>query len=266
MLGLDPDRPIVGRVGRDADLKWRNVLVDMMPPLLQLVPEVQVLFVGATPAKIERLHRLGVLDSCVLHEPTLDPDRLAAFYAACDVFVSASEIGESQGLALGEAMALEAPVVTCSTPWADNAQVQFVEHGRTGWFASHPRSFAEAVADLLLDAERRAAFGAAAREDVESTLSAGPLTAQLARLYRALIETGEPPESWSPSAEDVEAFAADYPRRAAAEFRPLTARERAEVMAERVRERLARTTGAIKARGPGAVVDKLAGMGRVVRR
>ena len=258
-LGLDPDRPVVGRVGRDADLKWRDLLVDMVPHLLERVPEAQVLFVGATPAKRARLERVGVLDHCLLVEPTPDPSTLAGFYSACDVFVSAAEIGESQGLGLGEALALEVPVVTCSTPWADNAQVEFVEHGRSGWFASHPRSFAEAVADLLRDDERRRAFGAAGRADVERVLSPPPLVRQLERLYLALL-AGEAPRDWDPSPEQVAGFEADYPRRAAAEFRPLRPRERAEVRAMRARERLRTARAALQERGGAAVRERAGGV------
>src|SRR5215211_7785483 len=247
-LGLDPDRPVVGRVGRDADLKWRDLLVDMVPHLLELVPDVQILFVGATDAKRERLDRLGVRDRCMLAEPTLDPRTLATYYAACDVFVSAAEIGESQGLALSEALALEIPVVTCSTPWADNAQVEFVEHGRSGWLASHPRPFAEATAELLQDGDRRSAFGAAGRGDVERRLSPGPLTRQLERLYLGLL-AAEDVREWDPSQEQIEDFVSEYPRRAAAEYRPLTPSERIELRATRMRERLRRTRAAVGDRG-----------------
>ncbi len=48
-------------------------------------------------------------------------------------------------------MCLGLPVVTCSTPWVDNAQVEQVDPGETGWLADHPRQFAEAVASLLAD-------------------------------------------------------------------------------------------------------------------
>jgi len=264
-LGLDPDRPVVGRVGRDADLKWRDLLVDMVPELIELVPDVQILFVGATDAKRERLDRLGVRDRCMLAEPTLDPRTLATYYAACDVFVSAAEIGESQGLALSEALALEIPVVTCSTPWADNAQVEFVEHGRSGWLASHPRPFAEATAELLQDGDRRSAFGAAGRGDVERRLSPGPLTRQLERLYLGLL-AAEDVREWDPSQEQIEDFVSEYPRRAAAEYRPLTPSERIELRATRMRERLRRTRAAVGDRGAAVLRDRLQGTVRGVPR
>lgn len=238
MLGLDPARPVVGRVGRAADLKWRTLLIDMAPHLLRLRPDVQLLYVGITPAKRRRLERLGLLEHTSLPDGgSADDDRLALIYAACDVSIGAAAIGESLGLAIAEAMALGIPAVTCSTPWADNAQLELVENGRTGWIANHPRPFAEAVARLLDAPDERARFGAAAAAHVERLLGPAALTRQLERLYESLAAGAGLPRDWSPSPDEVAEFARDYPRRAREEFRPLTARERVEARAERVRER-----------------------------
>ena len=237
VLGLDASRPVVGRIGRADDLKWRNLLVDMIPTLIDRIPGVQFLFVGATPRKRERLSRLGVLDRCKLEPPVLDDDRLATYYAACDVLVNAAEIGESQGLAMAEAMSLGIPVVTCSTPWGDNAQVEFVEHGYTGYVANHARPFGEAVAHLLEDPDLRRRFGETGRAKVDSMLDVQALTRQLERLYEGLLSGEGPPPDWSPSLEEVERFGSEYARRLAREYRPLTRRERVDAYVERRRER-----------------------------
>jgi glycosyltransferase involved in cell wall biosynthesis len=238
-LGLDPGRPVVGRVGRAADAKWRDLLVDMVPELLRLAPEAQVLLVGTTPAKRRRLERLGVLDRCLLIDPTTDEGRLATITAACDVSVGASRIGESLGLANLEAMSLGIPVVTCSTPWADNAQVEFVEHGVTGLIANHPRPFAEAVATLLHDDQLRARLGSAAERLVRERFDLASLTKQLERLCVSLVDQGRVPAEWSPAPEEVEAFSREYERRSALEFRPLARTERFQAELARRRERLA---------------------------
>ena len=241
LLGLDPDRPVVGRTGRPVDIKWRNLLVDMVPHLLREVPDAQLAFVGTTPAKVKRLRRLGVLEQCTLIEPTLEEDRLAAFYAACDVFVSASEIGEAQGLANLEAMSFGVPVVTCSMPWADNAQVEFVEHGRTGLIANHPRSFAEAVAALLVDSRLRERLGAQARSTVARRFDPAVQARQLERLFTSLLSMGKLPAEWTPSPAEVDSFAAEYERRARLQYRPLHWRERVEAESTRLRERVTRS-------------------------
>jgi glycosyltransferase involved in cell wall biosynthesis len=242
LLGLDPDRPVVGRTGRPVDIKWRDLLVDMVPHLLRGMPDAQLAFVGATPAKVKRLRRLGVLERCTLLEPTLDEDRLAAFYAACDVFVSASEIGEAQGLANLEAMSFAVPVVTCSTPWADNAQVEFVEHGRTGLIANHPRPFAEAVAALLVDTRLRQRLGAEARTTVARCFDPAVQARQLERLFTSLLSEGRLPSEWTPNSAEVDSFASEYERRASLQYRPLRWRERIEAQSTRLRERAARST------------------------
>jgi glycosyltransferase involved in cell wall biosynthesis len=247
-LGLDPGRPVVGRIGRADDLKWRNLLVDMLPQLLHLAPDVQLLLVGVTPKKRRRLRRRGVLERCLLHDPVPDERALAALYAACDVLVAGAELGESQGLALAEAMALEIPVVTCSTPWVDNAQIEYVEHGLTGYVANHPQPFAEAVAALLGDPEGRRAFGSRARSKVDGMLDPSRLTRRLEELYQDLLDGHSPPARWNPGPAELEAFEAEYGERARAEFRPLRLRERAEARAARERERLRRVSGLLRPR------------------
>jgi glycosyl transferase family 1 len=164
------------------------------------------------------------------------------------VFVTASELGESQGLAIAEAMSMGLPVVTCSTPWVDNAQVEYVQHGRTGFLASHPRPFAEAVATLLADEALRIRLGSAGRSLVEGSLDPARLTLQLESLYHSLLDGDGLPSDWDPAAEQLEAFERERGRLASAEFRPLSARERFQVRLERERERLRRVAGLMRPR------------------
>ena len=244
-LGLDPERPVVGRLGRQADLKWRDLLIDMIPHLLEAVPDAQVLLVGTTPSKRARLERLGLLDRVTLLDPVSDEQQLAAIYSACDVVVNASTIGESQGLAIAEAMSLGIPVVACSTPWVDNAQVEFIENGHTGWIANHPAEFAEAVSDLLRHAERREQFGARAQEAIERRLDPTMLTRQLERLY--LYHLHETVLScWSPSDDELIAFADGYSCRAGASFRKLSSRERLDAALARAKETVIRRSTAVR--------------------
>lgn len=236
-LGLDPDRPVVGRIGRADDRKWSPIVIDMLPRLARLVPDVQVLLVGVTAAKRRRLGRRELSGRTTICEPTTDERRLATFYAACDVVASASSIGESFGVSIAEAMALGKPVVTTSTPWVDNAQVEVIDPGVTGYLANHRRTFAEAVAELLLDDERRSAFGAAGAAKAQRLWDVAPLTRQLENLYEHLVADGGAPATWTPSPAEYAAFAADYDRRQAQQFRPLTRRESMEARGALVAER-----------------------------
>jgi glycosyltransferase involved in cell wall biosynthesis len=226
LLGLDATRPTVVRVGREDDRKWGDILIAMIPHLLRIVPDVQIVLVGATAHRRAQLRRLNVREELVRYmDSTSEPRRLTALYCAADVFVSASSTGESFGLAIAEAMALGVPVVTNSTPWTDNAQVEVVDNGVNGWVANHPRAFAEAVADLLGDEKRRRAFGTAAAEKVIANWHPSRLTADLERLFEAVTATGMPPPEWTPGIVDQEIFEDEYPRRANAQFRTLSSSE-----------------------------------------
>ena len=236
-LGLDPRRPVVVRLGRPDERKWRDLLAEMVPALVSAVPDVQVVLVGAPPRAVRRLADLGVLDRVRLVPATTDEDVVRTAHAAADVVVSAAAIGESCSVAIAEAMAAARPVVTSSTPWVDNAQIEQVDEGVTGHVADHPAPFAEAVASLLADPERARAFGAAARAKAEAQHDARTLTRQLETLYAALA-TGSQPADWSPSAADVDAFDAEYALRLGRQFRKLTPDEAAEARCARRTEKL----------------------------
>jgi glycosyltransferase involved in cell wall biosynthesis len=236
-LGLDPDRPTVVRVGRDDDRKWGDVVIAMTPHLLKLAPETQIVLVGTTEHRRAQLRRLGVLERVRCLPSSSDPLRVASFFAAADVFASASSIGESFGLAIAEAMSLGVPAVTSSTPWTDNAQVEVIDNGVNGWLANHPQAFAEAVADLLGNEQRRRDFGAAAMEKVRTSWHPTVLTTKLEGLFEAIAATGAPPSDWTPGIDQQAAFEADYSRRVSAQYRRLSARERRESRLAALRER-----------------------------
>ncbi len=237
-LGLDPDRPVVGRVGRDDDTKWRRLLVDMIPELLRLAPETQVMLVGATPDVERRLQRLGVREQVHLVDTTPSEAEVALRFAACDVFITAAEIGESYSVAISEAMGLGLPIVTCSTPWVDNGQIEQVDEGVTGHIADHPRAFAEACAAIVGEPDRAARMGRAAAEKADRLMDAVKLTRQLESLYAGLVTDGRAPEAWWPDGPEVDAFGDEYAARLERSFRPLTGRERRQVRAARRGERL----------------------------
>ena len=212
-LGLDPERPVVGRIGRDDDSKWRRLLIDMLPRLLELAPETQVLIVGATPEKRRRLRRLGLTDRVVFADTTVDEVEVVQRFCACDVFVTAAEIGESYSVALSEAMALGLPIVTCSTPWVDDGQIEQVDNGSTGYVADRPSAFAEACAELVRDPARARAFGEAGAAKAERLMDRVMLTRQLESLYEGLARDGTAPREWIPAPSEVDGFGAEYARR-----------------------------------------------------
>ncbi len=211
--GLD-QALVVGRVGRSADEKLHSVAIDMMRLLRDWLPGVKFLLVGPTPAMRQRVRRFGLDPRFVFGDPTVDLKALLTRYRCMDVYLAASQIGESFGMNIAEAMACGLPVVAISTPEADNAQVELVDNGVSGLVVeAYPRLVALACRELLQDETRRLTMGRAAAEKARE-YAAPRIVRRLENLiYQRLgvespnLDDGELPLPWS---QDMEA---DYARR-----------------------------------------------------
>jgi glycosyltransferase involved in cell wall biosynthesis len=95
-------------------------------------PAVQTL----VPTHLQRLVRFA--------PKMLDDAQLAVFYSTIDCLLHASQIGESFGLVMAEAMSCGSPVVTAARPHKDNAQIEIV--GGQGMVAASARG----LPDVLL--------------------------------------------------------------------------------------------------------------------
>jgi glycosyltransferase involved in cell wall biosynthesis len=102
----------------------------------------------------------------ILRRAISDFDRLAAYYSAGDLMLHMSTFGESYGYTIAEAMQHGLPVVVNSTAWRDNAQVELVDHGTTGFVCGTRDGAAGAVLQLAASTALRSKFGAAGQERV----------------------------------------------------------------------------------------------------
>jgi glycosyltransferase involved in cell wall biosynthesis len=185
-LGIG-DVPVIGRLGRPSPSKWGNLTTSMMPHLLKLVPDVVFVAMGAHESVRAQVRRANLESHFVFLDPSPDLQKVYEIYHLLDVLTYSSAHGESFGRVLAEAMACGKPVVVNSTPLRDNAQIELVDHGRTGYVANHPRDFAEAVAHLLADNDLRAQMGKAGRAKVEENLEASRVAESLGKIYIELL-------------------------------------------------------------------------------
>src|SRR5215470_11837740 len=84
-------------------------------------------------------------------EPNADSSRIRRTIAAADCLGNYSQIGETFGLAMAEAMCCGLPVIVNSTPSMDNAQVELCDHGKTGLVANSLRALTSALSFLAND-------------------------------------------------------------------------------------------------------------------
>jgi glycosyltransferase involved in cell wall biosynthesis len=120
-LGLDPDRPVVGAVGRLEAVKRFDVLIDAAGPVLAAMGATLVIVGqgGLLDDLRARAAAAGIGDRTVFTGPRSD---VTALLSAFDLFVSPS-CDETFGIAIVEAVANGLPVVYGECPAIDDLVV-----------------------------------------------------------------------------------------------------------------------------------------------
>ncbi|MDQ3877369.1 MAG: glycosyltransferase [Actinomycetota bacterium] len=183
VLGLPPEGPVVGIVGRLTAVKDHMTFLRAARVVHEHFPEAHFVVAGDGD----------------LREPLQDSARdlvggsvtflgwrhdLVNLYAALDVVVLTS-LNEGTPVALIEAAAAARPAVATNVGGVSSV----VRDGETGWLCP-PRDvpfIAEQIEKLLNSPEQRAAFGEAGRTYVTQRFGAGRLAGDIAKLYRDLL-------------------------------------------------------------------------------
>jgi glycosyltransferase involved in cell wall biosynthesis len=167
-LGLAPDAPVIGSVGRLEPQKRYDLLLRAFQRIRQSTPAARLVIVGdgSQRAALDALvHSLGLDGSCILTGHRADiVDSLQAF----DLFVQSSDY-EGTPNAVLEAMAVEVPVVATTA----GGTAQLIEDDVHGRLVAPGDSdvLASAIMSALGDPARRARWARAARRRIESELS-----------------------------------------------------------------------------------------------
>ena len=114
-------------------------------------------------------------------------DALRECYGAIDIFIHASEIGENCGNVLNEAMLCECPVITLSTPYSNNSQVEQIVHNECGFVVGRAQEFAQAMSTLMNDGLLRAKFAREGRRSVSDRYSMDSVMNTLERIIEIVI-------------------------------------------------------------------------------
>jgi alpha-1,6-mannosyltransferase len=184
-LGIEPSVPVGLFVGRFCAEKRLDVVLDGHRRI-PLADRPHLIFVGGGPhserirLRAESEPRLSVLPY------VSDRAQLAALYASADFYVAAGP-GETFGLAIGEALACGLPVVTVQRGAAPDRVER--SGASVGYTHGDPDSAAQALGAMRRWVVRdRAELRQRARSHAEATLDWNRTVAELADLYRELIE------------------------------------------------------------------------------
>lgn len=194
-LGVSPETPLIGWVGRLDPKKRVEDFLDAAAIVLKKRPDTRFLVIGGPDAFLPdyadglraRAAMLG-LGSALLFLG--DRSDIPELLAALDVFVWLSR-SEGMPHVVAEAGAARLPVVAT----ADNGTLEQIEDGVSGVFVPHedPAKVAAAVLALIEDPDRRARLGSALRVKVERDYAVPVVVRQWQALFdEVLAETQRP--------------------------------------------------------------------------
>ena len=182
------DAPLLLYVGRMAREKNIDVLIEMLPAVLEEHPDAILLISGEGLARAtlqNKVETMGLAESVRFLGYLCRETELPAAYRAADLFVFAST-SETQGLVILEALAQGTPVVAVAEM---GTQDVLDEAGGCRIVANDSRPFAKMVSRLLKNDQEREKLAAAARPYAERW-SAAAMAAKLIELYCELAKEG----------------------------------------------------------------------------
>jgi glycosyltransferase involved in cell wall biosynthesis len=183
-LGVPADALVIGCVGRLVELKNHRLLLDQVPALAAMFPDVRVLLIGDGPMRASLEDRARVLGIEAHVRFTGARDDVGRLLPALDVFALPSRT-EGLSIALLEACAAALPVLASDV----GGNPEIVRHGRTGLLfpSDDGAALRAALVQLLADRQLRASLGSAARAWVVHSASIDAMRASYDELYAEAI-------------------------------------------------------------------------------
>lgn len=152
-LGL-ADKTLIGFAGRWVEEKGFDYLLQALPLIRQRIPNAHLVYAGEPHVVYDDFYRkcLPYIEPIKEHLTLLgllrDPQKMANFYAMCDVFVQPSRT-DMMGLVQLEALLCGTPVVVSDIPGA-RVVVRETGLGKLS-LPRNPRALADAIIEVLAD-------------------------------------------------------------------------------------------------------------------
>lgn len=176
----------VGRLGPEKNLDF---LLRAFNAVADSFDCVRLLILGDGPARadIESLASSLGLSARVRFEGMVPYDKLPAYLAMCDAFVTAS-VTEVHPLSVIEAMGAGLPVIGIHSPGVGDTVID----GETGFLSGEDTAaFAVKMTRLVLEHDLRKRMGVAAREE-STNYAIARTTRIMSRYYEKLVEEARP--------------------------------------------------------------------------
>lgn len=182
-LGISDNECIMIYIGRLA--KEKNIESIFVFLSEQCDKNQRMLIVGDGPYREDiqnKAKEMGIYDRLIF-TGMVSPDRIASYYKAGDIFVSASN-SETQGITYMEAMASGLPLL-CKR---DECLTDVIRQGINGFMYTNEKDFSQYLSKLAEDEEYRKSIGNEARKSVVERYSIQAFAKSCLEVYEDTIE------------------------------------------------------------------------------
>lgn len=131
---------VIWKIGRASLWKWDDTIIDIMPNLIKLIPEIMVVLRAIPEIKKKKIEKLWISKYFIFLPESKNEIEICETYQLMDVMVHTSRIGESFGITLAEWMFFWLPVITKSTDFTnytvfdrDNSQIELIQNN-INWY------------------------------------------------------------------------------------------------------------------------------------
>ena len=183
-LGFKPNEQIIINVGRLIKCKGQRYLIEVMPHLCHLLPEIKLLIVGDGP-QYNSLKKLIINNNLENNVYLLGYRQdVQNLLKISDLFVYSAQ-WEGLGMAVIEAMASGIPVLAHPLP----ALKEYIIDNHNGYFCNiHLKeSFANKIYDILTNSHHNSSIAENAFRTVTEMFSADKISKQYIELYQQLL-------------------------------------------------------------------------------
>ncbi|MFH1132787.1 MAG: glycosyltransferase family 4 protein [Pseudomonadota bacterium] len=163
-LGIPQNAFVIGDTCRPDARRLDIFGLAVFPRLLREVPDCWFVARRFPETGLYVLNKAAKKRLCNL-PVTYNKEDMISTYAALDVFIHMTCMGESFGMVIGEAMRCGLPVIANETPKEDvgNSQGELVIHGETGFLANDPCSALTYLVELARSPSLRKNMGTAGK-------------------------------------------------------------------------------------------------------
>lgn len=193
-LGLPQDKFIFGRIGQKSPAKFHKEIYLSFDHLYVLRKDIHLFMVGLPPylqGEIESLMSFKE-GAITLIDGIVGDEELRFAYNCMDCFLHFSSIGESFGMVLAEAQLCEVPVISVSTPKADNSQLEVLLHEESAIIVKNRTFLLEAMEKFKDGNYPLDQLGARGRRHILENFTPQILIPKLNLLFNILISEQNP--------------------------------------------------------------------------